>query len=201
MNRPTLVLPAALTFASIFIVASSTWCIPAAPSGQTQPPGQSAPPLGPASATPTQTANQEARPAASPATSTQPPAKKVWTNDDVDYLRDQSVISTVGNARHHPTTTPHDPAPPSGGNNARSYREQIEKLQTKVTALNVQIAQLKAALNGQSVNSVRHLYGVEPDDLQNQLERLEKQRDDVQAKMEALRDEARHSGIPARQLP
>lgn len=201
MSRRTLVLPAALTFASILIAASSTWCVQAAQSGQTQQPGQSAPPAEPASVTSTQTANQEATSAASPATPAQLPAKKIWTNDDVDDLRNQSVISTVGTPRHNPATTPHKPAPPSGGNNARSYRQQIEKLQAKVTALSDQISQLQAALNGQSVDSVRHLYGVKPDDLQNQLGRLEKQRDDVQAKIEVRRDEARHSGIPANQLP
>jgi septal ring factor EnvC (AmiA/AmiB activator) len=136
-----------------------------------------------------------------PATAAQPPAKKVWTNDDVHDLRGQSMISTVGTARHNPTTKSHKPAPPSGGHDARSYRQQIEKLQAKVTAFNDQISQLQAALNGQSVNSVRHFSGVKPDDLQDQLRRLEKQRDDVQAQIDVLRDEARHSGIPANQLP
>jgi hypothetical protein len=42
---------------------------------------------------------------------------------------------------------------------------------------------------------------VRPDDWRDQLARLQKQRDDIVAKISALIDEARHNGVPANALP
>ncbi len=144
-------------------------------------------------------ASQQAQASDQPAS--QSPAKKVWTNEDVGELRDHSTISTVGtvntkspkyrvNERH---TTP--------TKDSTWYRDQIRQLQKKLPALDAQIHDLKAGLNGEQVNSVRKIWGVPADDWRDQLARLQKQRDDILAKIDTLEDEARHNGVPPSTLP
>jgi hypothetical protein len=60
---------------------------------------------------------------------------------------------------------------------------------------------LQATLNGTAVNSTRHYSGTKIDDWHEELLQLQKQRDDVSAKIGALQDEARRNGVPANQIP
>ncbi|HTS13839.1 MAG TPA: hypothetical protein VMH00_17090 [Candidatus Limnocylindrales bacterium] len=136
----------------------------------------------------------------SPPTSQTPP-KKVWTNDDVTDLRDQSAISTVGNQGSKATGAGHKTEQASRNRDASWYRGQIEKLQAKIVPLDDKIGQLQAALDGQTVSSTRQYGGVRPDDWRDQLARLQKERDDIDTRIAQLRDEARHAGVAVNAIP
>jgi len=131
--------------------------------------------------------------------------KRVWTNEDVPDLRADNPISTVGNsnsgqARRGQTNT-----------NARGqqkdpnwYRNEILRLQKQLSPINEKIKQLQSALDGNftgdSKTSSRPT-GVQGGDWRMQLEQLEKKRDDIEANINTLRDEARHAGVPPNTLP
>src|SRR5580658_1676762 len=153
-------------------------------------------------ATSPQSSGQSAAPqAAAPAAASQAPDKKVWTNEDMTDLRDHSAISTIGNAPPKPAKPGDKPSPASKGKDAKWYRDQIDKLQAKIPPLDDKIHDLQAALSGEQVTETRQYGGAKPDDWRDQLDRLQKQRDDIVAKISALIDEARHNGVPENALP
>jgi hypothetical protein len=75
----------------------------------------------------------------------------------------------------------------------KSYHDRITALQDKMPALDSQIADLQGVLNGQTVNSTRHATGAKIDDWH--------QKSDLETKISALQDEARHKGVPENQIP
>jgi lipoprotein-anchoring transpeptidase ErfK/SrfK len=150
-------------------------------------------------ATPSSASNQMQQ----PANAQQTTDKKVWTNDDVGDLRDHAPISTIGNSNPKPTkpvVKPTNTAQPSKAKE-KWYVDQISALQAKIPPLNEKIQTLQAALNGDQVDAPRQYGWVKPDDWRDQLQRLQKQRDDLQAKISALEDQARHDGVPPNVLP
>jgi len=126
--------------------------------------------------------------------------KKVWTNEDVSDLRANSTISTVGHSTGSQARQPHASRP----KDAKWYHDQIEKLEKQLPAINARIAQLQAGIDGKftgdAKESTRPAYG-KFGDWKTELEQLEKQRDDIEARDSALRDEARHAGVPPNALP
>ncbi len=88
-----------------------------------------------------------------------------------------------------------------GSKDPKQYQTQITRLQEKLPPLDEQISQLQAALNGNTVNSTRHVGGAKIDDWHDELVRLQKQREDIAAKISALQDEARRNGVPPNQIP
>ena len=133
----------------------------------------------------------------SSATATQPADKKVWTNDDGRF---HSPPSPSANASTKPAGAANKPKSNNNGKNA-GYRAQITKLQGQIPPLDDKIAQLQAALNGQQVNAPRTYGWSKPDDWHDALARYQKQREDIEAKISALEDEARHSGVPESEIP
>ena len=130
-------------------------------------------------------------------TATQPADKKVWTNDDGRF---HSPPSPSANASTKPAGAANKPKSNNNGKNA-GYRAQITKLQGQIPPLDEKIAQLQAALNGQTTNAPRTYGWSKPDDWHDALARYQKQREDIQAKISALEDEARHSGVPESEIP
>lgn len=167
-------------------VALATFCSPALRAQDSGP------------APPPQTA-QAASP--QPAAAAQPAAKKVWTNDDLGGLRETSAVSTVGAAK----PAPGGPVPKSAsshrGRDARSYEDQIARLRAQIPPLEQKISELQSALSGNQVTESRQFGGTKPGNWNDQLGRLQKQRDDIQAKIATLEDEARHRGAPGNQIP
>jgi hypothetical protein len=129
----------------------------------------------------------------------QPVTKKVWTNDDVNGLRADSPISTIGKPARPAKDGAKQTNPKAKG--AAWYQGRIAKLQAELPPIDDQIAQLRAALDGQTVNSVRKWGGVKPDDWRVELDNLQKKHDDIEAQIAALKDEARHDGVPPSALP
>jgi hypothetical protein len=142
-----------------------------------------------------------AQTSSSPSAAQQPPGadKKVWTNEDLNDLHDRAANSTAGGANVKPAKPGQKAA--TQAKDAKWYRDQIVKLQAKIPPLEDKIHQLQAGLNGETVNSVRTYGAVRADDWRDQLGRLQKQRDDISAKIAALEDEARHGGVPPNALP
>ncbi|HXW62931.1 MAG TPA: hypothetical protein VEJ45_10040 [Candidatus Acidoferrales bacterium] len=134
----------------------------------------------------------------------EPPAKKVWTNEDVTTLREDSTISTVGakTSAGPASGTSHQLTP--GHQDAKWYSDQITKLQAQLPPINDKIAQLQAGIDGKftgdSQTSTRPK-NAGAGSWPIELEQLQKKRDDIESKINALRDQARHQGIPPNALP
>jgi len=147
------------------------------------------------SSSPAQNPDQSA---ASPAPAEQTAPKKVWTNDDGRF---HSRPSPSPDTSTKPAGATNKPKPNNSGKNAGWYRGQITKLQVQIPPLDDKIAQLQAALNGQTTIAPRTYGWSKPDDWHDALARYQKQREDIQAKISALEDEARHSGVPESEIP
>ncbi len=146
--------------------------------------------------------NDSAAPAQNPGQSASPaqtPEKKVWTNDDISDLHARSGAA-IPDSNAKPEVTTGKPKP-TKSKDGTWYRGQILKLQAQIPPLEEKISQLQAALNGQTVTSTRQYGGAKPDDWRDELTRFQKQRDDIQTKITALEDQARHDGVPENQLP
>jgi hypothetical protein len=139
-------------------------------------------------------------PASVPAAAAQPTPKKVWTNEDVTELRQDSVISTFTPPKSKPTNNGGKPANPKS-KQAQWYQNRIAGLQAKLPPIDDQIAELQAALSGQTVNEVRKWGGNRPDDWRVELGNLQKKHDEIENQINALKDQARHDGVPAGALP
>ena len=195
MNRRTLLFVAALALAT-------TVSVPGVARAQGSSAGQSAP-VGDAAA-PAQTNSTTSANTTTAATTTTPsataPAKKVWTNEDMREVHRNSAISTFSATNNKPANG--KPAATAKGNkDAKQYQNEIKRLQEKLPPLDEQIAQLQAALNGNTVNTTRHVGGAKIDDWRDELVRAQNQRDDIVAKISALQDEARRNGVPANLIP
>jgi cell division protein FtsB len=199
MNCRSLIVVAALGFAASAAATARAQTSPSSDHSDSTPQSSGQPA---AQSDQAQTASPASTPAAG--VSAKPAAKKVWTNDDVGELHDDAPISTFAepNAKPSRTATGAKPAA-SGGKNAQ-YREKIAKLKAEIPPLDSQIAQLQAAIDGQptgdSKTSTRP-FGVKLDSWQAQLQELQKKRDDTLAHIAALQDQARHSGVPANNIP
>jgi hypothetical protein len=135
------------------------------------------------------------QPAASPAPADQTPSKKVWTNDDGRFHSGPAASTPAVSAK------PNKPRANNNGKNGNWYRSQITKLQGQIPPLDEKIAQLQAALNGQTTNTPRPYGWSKPEDWHTQLAQYQKQREDIDAKISALEDEARHNGVPESEIP
>ena len=150
--------------------------------------------------------NDPAVPAQNPGTpgssvaASQTQEKKVWTNDNLGSQPHREVSSSP-NSNTKPPSAVNQPKPNHGGRNAAWYRSQISKLQGQVPPLDEKISQLQAALNGKQVNTPRPYGWSKPADWRTQLAQYQKQRDDIETKISALEDEARHNGVPENEIP
>lgn len=126
--------------------------------------------------------------------------KKVWTNDDVGDLRGHSAISTVG-VSSAKAQKPGPAAQVANAETVKSYRDRILALKAKLPPIDSQISDLEGVLNGQTMNSTRHATGAKIDDWHDELTRLKQQKSDIETKVSALEDEARHKGVPENQIP
>jgi hypothetical protein len=154
--------------------------------GPVNPPGQNAEP-------PTQ---------AQPRAATQPAAKKVWTNDDVTGLREDSVISSFTEPNAKPAKSAANPAPKE--HDAKWYQNQLTKLRAQIPTIDAHISELQAAIDGKPTGDGKEStrpYGVRADQWPAELDRLQKRRDRIQAEITALKDQARRDSVPANALP
>jgi len=141
-------------------------------------------------------------PATIAATSDQP-AKKVWTNDDLSGSNESFEPSTPASPKLKPVKTGQKP-PPTNGRDAKWYHDQIAKLESQVPPLDRQIGDLQSALDGKPTGdgqTSQRPRGVKLDDWSSELTQLQAKRVDLLSKIDALRDQARRNGIPDSTLP
>jgi hypothetical protein len=141
-------------------------------------------------------AAQTVTPAPNPAST-----KKVWTNEDIGDLHRNSVISTFSGPAHAPSKTNEKANTAAKNKDAKPYQDQIAGLRAKLPPLDAKIAQLQDALNGNTVQETRTYGGNRIDDWHEELLKFQKQREDIEAKISVLQDEARHRGVPENQIP
>ena len=144
-----------------------------------------------------QTQNQASSttPAASPA------GKKVWTNEDVSDLRTNSTISTVGSTDSKPPAKAASALKPK---NPKQYQAQIARLEGQIPPLDQQIAELQDAIDGKptgDAKSSKRPRSVQADDWNVQMQDLQKKKQGILDQIAAMKDEARHQGVPPNTLP
>jgi hypothetical protein len=150
------------------------------PAAAEQPSATSAPPPTQAQAAPVANAKSD----------------KVWTNDEIDTLRNNQGVSVVGNR-----TSQNASAKSKGYSMEKDpawYRRQLAPLRAEIEKLDGQIEQTKAFLSGEKVNdqpASYHAYHSVPGNPQNQLKQMEDKRQADESKIDDLLDRARHNGI------
>ena len=161
------------------VVPGSAFCQSQTPAATQQPSTTSAPP-----------------PQAQAAPVANAKSDKVWTNDEIDTLRNNQGVSVVGNR------TPQNASAKSKGYSMEKdpawYRRQLAPLRAEIEKLDGQIEQTKAFLSGEKVNdqpASYHAYFGVPGNPQNQLKQMEAKRQADQSKIDDLLDRARHNGI------
>ena len=155
------------------------------------------------SAAPSEQTNQSSAQIA-PTSSAQPATKKVWTNDDMTGLHDNPTISMVGTSNSGSTKTTNKPATAAKTKNAKTYQDQMAKLEAQIPPLDSQIAELQAAIDGKPTGDAKESTrprSVKIDDWSAEMEQLQQKRDDIQARIDTLRDQARHNGVATNTLP
>jgi hypothetical protein len=189
MTRRPFVSIAALSLAAFFAAPARAQNSPATP-----PTEQAQPAAAPQANAP------DAKPAGAPQL-----AKRVWTNENMPSHDPAGASASQGS--NGSTVAPNGGARPKASTSNKDekwYRDQISKLQAKLPALDQGIADLQAAINGKPTGNGEtssRPRGVKTDDWATQLRDLQKQRDDILARIDALKDEARHKGVSPNAMP
>jgi hypothetical protein len=169
-------------------------------------PNQSSTPSSSANSSTAQNGSQSstASPEQTPATVTDPNAapvkksKKVWTNENMSDA--SGPISVVGDGRagkgKSSPSTPADPA------YIAKTKKDLQKLQEQIDDANKQLATLKSFSEGEPVGSGTQEFhkGYNNQPIEQQRVNLEAKKKDLQAKIDALLDEARKKGVEPGQL-
>ena len=130
-----------------------------------------------------------------------PPPKRVWTNDDMGNIHRNSSISEFSGNSNKPAKTNGKPPATTYNKDAKRYQDQIANLRAKLPPIDDKISALQATLSGKTVNQTRVVGGNRIDDWSDELARLQKQRADIEEKISAVQDQARHNGVPDNQIP
>jgi hypothetical protein len=143
-----------------------------------------------------------------PATPAQNPApppetkrpKKVWTDDNLSDAH--GTVSVVGDSK------PGAKAKPANGKPAdtqyiASVRKQLEKLQGQIADVDKQLVDLKNFSSGEpstGASGIRLNKSYDREPIEVQIRALQEKKKDLQAKTDALLDEARKKGVEPGQL-
>ncbi len=141
----------------------------------------------------------KARPAKDTAEAAKP--KKVWTNDNIDALSG-SVVSVVGKEG----STGDAQNQKSGAKSAQLpmekdpmyYRAQLAPLRADIERTNAEIQRMREFLAGGHTGEgilTPNRFSV-PMNPSDRITQLEKHKSEVQAKINAIEDQARHNSIP-----
>lgn len=127
---------------------------------------------------------------------TAPPARKVWTNEN---LRDASGnVSVVGDQRNRKYSL----TPEADSASANRFRQSLEKLQKQLDDVNKQLASYKQFLDGEPVSQgARDMsQGYSRTPVIQQIAKLQTKKKELQAQIDTLLDEARKKGVEPGQL-
>lgn len=125
-------------------------------------------------------------------------SKKVWTNENMADAN--GPISVVGDSRASKgKSSPPTPADPAY---IAKTKKDLQKLQEQIDDANKQLATLKSFSEGEPVSSGNQEFhkGYNNQPIEQQRVNLEAKKKDLQAKIDALLDEARKKGVEPGQL-
>jgi uncharacterized protein YukE len=150
---------------------------------------QDVPPNAQSSASPAAPADKKDSPAA-PVT---PKPKKVWTNDDMSELRANSTVSVVGTQKSNTRPASYQAPVGQSENLVKMYRQQIDQLQAQVDSIDKQIANLRDAMSGKSVDSSRTYdpWDGRQGDWNSQIDQLQKSRENVLKQIDSVEEQIR----------
>jgi len=124
------------------------------------------------------------------------PAKKVWTNENLNEAR--GTVSVVGDKRSQKSlgTT-------SKTGNPATVRQDLQKLQAQLDDVNKQLALYKAFQDGEPVSTNERDFdkGISRVPVDQQIVKLKEKAVKLKKQIDDLVDEARKKGVPANQLP
>jgi hypothetical protein len=126
--------------------------------------------------------------------------KKVWTNENLSGAN--GAVSIVGNPKNA-SKNKSIAAKPADAQYIASARKQLDKLQAQIADADQQIADLKNFSKGEpssSAGGIKLNKGYNREPIEVQIRTLEEKKKDLQAKIDALLDEARKNGIEPGQL-
>jgi hypothetical protein len=125
----------------------------------------------------------------------------VWTNGDVNRLRTKSLISVVGQGPGEAKAAAAAPSPHVTTPDPEWFREQASKLRTELESRQSELQHYRQAL--EDARNLRATtggiifdwsdIGITPD---AGIEILQRRAYEIQSKLDALEDLARHNGIP-----
>ena len=148
--------------------------------------------------TPDAGSSPSATPSSSNTNSSPPPAKKVWTNDDIAHGKGGlSVVGDKRNQNYHMTANkPADPA------TVARIKKELGKLQSQLNDVNKKLQTYKEFQQGEAVSSgardMSKAYSRTPVD--QQITQLLEKKKQLESQMDELLDEARKKGIDPGQL-
>jgi hypothetical protein len=144
------------------------------------------------------TAQSDPAPTAAPDGNTAP-AKKVWTNENLNEAR--GSISVVGDKRNpkYSATLNKSGDPGTGA----QVRQDLQKLQAQLDDVNKKLALYKAFEDGEPVSTDQRDFdkGVSRVPVDQQIVKLKEKAVKLKRQIDELVDEARKKGVPPNQLP
>jgi chromosome segregation ATPase len=198
-----------ILFSAFTCAAQSTGSGAPSQSDPSKPAAQSQSPAPAASQAPAPTANTTpAKDQASDKDQTKKKPKKVWTNEEMSTLHGTiSVVGDPSQSSSYSDSRQWNTASDSGSNTERekaiaNYREQLRQLREQQDAIDKKIS---AVRNFKADNSspsgginMRTRYSMTTTD--DEIKQLEGKKKQIQAKMDAIEDEARKNGIEPGEL-
>jgi hypothetical protein len=138
-------------------------------------------------------------PSAAPAPDTSAaPAKKVWTNENLNEAR--GSVSVVGDKRNSKySATPNKPGDPG----TTQVRQDLQKLQAQLDDVNKQLKLYKAFEDGEPVSTNERDFdkGVSRIPIDQQMVKLKEKAVKLKRQIDELVDQARKKGVLPSQLP
>ena len=149
----------------------------------------SAPAATTAPATTDQNTSADKKDSAAKTPATKP--KKVWTNDDMGDLHQNSTVSVVGKQKKNTQPNPYSPPPGQTEYMVKMYRQQIDQLEAQADGIEKQIANLQDAMNGKTVDSSRKYdpWGGRQGDWGAQITQLEKNKENIQKQIDSIQEQ------------
>ena len=124
-----------------------------------------------------------------------PKPKKVWTNDDMGDLHQNSSVSVVGKKKNSQPENNYRYSPPPGQSEymLKMYRQQLDQLQAQSAAIDKEIANLENAKSGKTVDSTRNYdpWGGRQGDWDAQIEQLRKNKERIQQQIDSVEEQIR----------
>jgi hypothetical protein len=144
-------------------------------------------------------------PPAAPAPIPAPPpetkkTKKVWTEDNLSDAR--GTVSVVGDAKNASKGKPSSDKA-ADAQYIASVRKQLEKYQEQIADIDKQLVDLKNFSSGEpssGASGIRLNKSYDREPIEVQIRALQEKKKDLQAKSDALLDEARKKGVEPGQL-